>query len=122
MDALFCFEIYKKKTFTRRERCIWSTVRICVLLLITPSERSHTIHHQRTIRCRSTRTHYPASEPTKYLFLQINAGCLKKSNRYQFYSLGLTRSGLKPMTHLTQDHHANNYTIDAVPEYWQYKL
>ena len=99
-------------------------VNIQDLRIITYHPQREVTHDppQRTIRCRSTRTHYPASEPTNYLFLQINAGCLKKSNRYQLYSLGLTRSGLKPMTHLTRDHHANHYTIDAVPEYWQYKL
>ena len=44
--------------------------------------------------CHSTRTYYPDSEPTSLcsFFLMLHAQ--RRSNKYQFYSLWLTRSGL----------------------------
>ena len=44
--------------------------------------------------CHSTRTYYPDSEPTSLCSFFLMMRAQRRSNKYQFYSLWLTRSGL----------------------------
>ena len=44
--------------------------------------------------CHSTRTYYPDSEPTRLCSFFLMLRAQRRNNKYQFYSLWLTRSGL----------------------------
>jgi hypothetical protein len=53
-------------------------------------------------QCRSTRTHYPDSEPTSLCSFSLMLHAYQRSNKYQFYSLWLDPIGLEPMIYRTR--------------------
>ena len=62
--------------------------------------------------CRSTRTHYPDSEPTSLCSFSIILRAWQRSNKYQFYrSLVWPDRGSNPRSTAL---YANHYTTDAV--------
>ena len=88
---------------------------------------NHIISNTNYFTCRSTRTHYPDSEPTSLCTYSLMLHVWRRSNKYPCYNLwhdwgsnpqsttlGLARLGLEPTIYYTRGEHANNYTIYAI--------
>ena len=68
--------------------------------------------------CRSTRTHYSDSEPSSLCSFSLILRSQRRSNKYQFYILCLTKPQFVPTIYRTRGEHANHYATDAVPYFY----
>ena len=64
--------------------------------------------------CRSTRTHYPDSEPTSLCSFSLMMHALREETNTNIIVIGLTRWRLEPAIYHPGEEHANCYTIDAI--------
>jgi hypothetical protein len=67
--------------------------------------------------CRSTRTHFPDSEPTSLSSYSLIQHAKRKATHTNFIVLGLTRSGLHPTIYRNRVEQTNHYTTDAAWEW-----
>jgi hypothetical protein len=71
----------------------------------------------RGVKCSSTETHHSDSEPTSLCSFSLILRAWRRSNKYQFHGLGLTRSGLGPTIYHTHKHNTTD-VVRCVTHGW----